>query len=167
MARWRLTNKHYLNVPGTEWEHRETSTTTGRQARTIYKVPMYIDPDDPSNHTPIGSGQVIVSYAKGAHPFDLIFEGQPTPEMEPLDEEAEKISAEWKDRWDHPIESLPAQGGFTSETKMMMEQFAAAIGTNISAGSVSAKDFETLRVQVAMLVEENTKLKAAQAVRKV
>ena len=32
MARWRLTDAHYLAVEGTEWEYKEQNRETGRQA---------------------------------------------------------------------------------------------------------------------------------------
>jgi len=108
MARWRLTSAHYLNVPGTEWEYKETDLNSGRQARRIFPVPMYLNPDWQQDHN--YPGEIIVKQGKG-EPRDIIFEGPPTPDMEPLDEEAEAISAKHRPSWIHPIETLDAQGG--------------------------------------------------------
>lgn len=107
MARWRLMSAHYLNVPGTEYEHREVSRETGKQAVKRYPVPLFLNPNDPADCN--YPGEIIVAdKANRLHPKDLVFVGPPTPEMEPLDEEAEKISAKHREKWDkHPIESLP------------------------------------------------------------
>lgn len=105
MARWRLTQKHYLNVPGTEWEYKEISQSTGRQVRKVFKVPQYLDPDDPTDCNyplaarPTDRNELIVAHAKGAEKADIIFIGDPTPDMTPLDEEAEAISAGLRAKW--------------------------------------------------------------------
>jgi hypothetical protein len=109
MARWKLLKSHYLNVPGTEYDVRETHRETGKQVTKRFPVHLFLDPDDRSDHNYPADGLVIVSNrADKLHPRDIVFVGPPTPEMEPLDPEAEKISAEWKKKWDQlPIESLP------------------------------------------------------------
>ena len=107
MARWRLTAKHYLNVPGTEWEYEET-TNTGRRYKQRTPVPLYVDPDDSEFHN--RDGDVIVAYTGSDQKGDLVFAGPPTPDMDPLDDEAERISAELRKGWEHPIESLPSTG---------------------------------------------------------
>ena len=48
MARWKLTQKHYLMVPGTKWEYVENDRSTGRPIRKTYDVPLFLDPEDPS-----------------------------------------------------------------------------------------------------------------------
>jgi hypothetical protein len=112
MARFRLTGKHYLHtVPGTEWEQKEVDATTGRQAIRRYPVPLHLDPDNPADHN--YPGEIIVSTkADRAHPRDIVFKGPPTPDMEPIDEEADKLIAPLRAKWEknHPIESLPASG---------------------------------------------------------
>lgn len=109
MARWRLTAPHYLSVPGTVWEYKEVDRTTGKQKRVTFDVPMYLNPNDPGdwNHK-YGQdfGEIIVSNGNDALPNDIIFSGDPTPDMVPLDPEAAKISASFAKKWKHPIESL-------------------------------------------------------------
>src|SRR5262245_50428965 len=105
MARWRLTAKHYLRVPGTEWDYKEQSQETGKQVRKVFEVPMYLDPDSPGDWTE--NGDINVCYAGRGKPRDIVFEGPPTPDMEPLDDEAKEISAAERPKWVHPIESLP------------------------------------------------------------
>lgn len=110
MARWRLAAPHYLKVPGTEWEYKEVDRTTGKQVRKVFPVPLLLDPDQPAdwNHRyGDGQGEIIVAYAgKTDNVRDIIFEGDPTPDMIPLDEEAKAITATFATRWKHPIESL-------------------------------------------------------------
>ena len=42
------------------------------------------------------------------NPSDYVFEGDPYPDMDPLDEEAEVISESLQEKWRHPIDTLPA-----------------------------------------------------------
>lgn len=167
MARWKLTAKHYLPVPGTEWDYKETDATTGRQKRKVFVVPRYLDPDDPSDQNPEGLCVVTNVEDPRDHPFDIYFTGAPTPDMEPLDEEAESISAALRQKWDHPIESLPANGGMNEAEKAfmqnMMQEFAKAIGTQpqaVSAPGVSAEAFEAVKKQLEELASANAALMA-------
>ncbi len=104
MARWRLTNPHYLATTDTEWEYKETDRTTGRQARKVYQVPRYLNPEDPSDHN--YPGEIIVSDGNGAQSKDIIFSGPPSAEMEPLDAAAEALSAEHAAKWKHPVNNF-------------------------------------------------------------
>ncbi len=87
MARFRLRGKHYsMTVPPMEWEQREISQETGKQGIHRYKVPRLIDPDDPSD---CWQGECVVSTKFDPRfPRDIVIEGGPTPEMDPLDDEA-------------------------------------------------------------------------------
>lgn len=114
MARWRLAAPHYLNVPGTEWEYKEVDRTTGRQKKRTFPVPTHLDPDNPSDWNHIhgkDNGEIIVCQPGKGQPNDLEFEGPPTPDMVPLDDEAKEISASFAKVWKHPIESLSGSYG--------------------------------------------------------
>lgn len=170
MARWRLTASHYLNVPGTEWEYTENSRTTGRPERKKFKVPMLLDVNDPQAWTefvtggdgkPI-EGYIIVSDGTNPEPRDVIFEGDPTPDMRPVDDAARAISDKFKDRWIHPIDSLPGTGAFADS---MINSFTAQIAAlqagqagpqNVSLAGVSQESFVELQTQVSELVKQNS-----------
>lgn len=115
MARWRLKSPHYLNVPGTEYELQETDRATGKSVKKKFQVGLYLNPDDPTDHNYPGNpsigqeGSIIVTDKFDKQfPRDILFLGPPTPEMEPLDEAAEKLTAEWQKKWTKvPVESLP------------------------------------------------------------
>lgn len=107
MARWKLSSTHYLNVPGVEWEHSETDLFSGRLNRKRYPVPMYLDPKDPIDCNGRRRDELIVCHEGKGERLDIIFVGDPTPDMVPLDDEAEEISHSLAGRWVHPIESLP------------------------------------------------------------
>lgn len=97
MARWRLKTPHYLMVPGTKWEYSENSRTNGRPQRKTFDVPLYLHPEDPGDWNwkyDRDSGDIIVCYEGKGDPSgkDLVFTGKPTPDMEPLDDEAKAIS---------------------------------------------------------------------------
>lgn len=115
MARWRLTQPHYLNVPGVEWEYKENDRQTGRAKRTMFPVPMFLNPDDPAdwNYRVGDVGEIIVTNVSAPGNADITFIGDPTPDMTPLDDEARAISASFAAKWKHPIESLPENGGFS------------------------------------------------------
>lgn len=104
--RWKLLSSHYLRVPGTEWEYKEVDQQTGRERRKRIEVDRYLDINDPSDFTTRGAnvngmqlGEVTVCHEGKGLPTDHIFTGNPTPEMEPLDEEAEALSNSLKDGW--------------------------------------------------------------------
>ena len=138
--RWRLINAHYIKIAelpdGTkiEWEHKETARETGRTVRKLYAVPMLLDPKDSSDCN--YPGEIIVAHAiEGAHNMrqDYIFEGDPTPEMEPLNEAAEAINESLRDKWTHPIDTLPANGGMSGAEQAFMEKMMVAFGKEIGA----------------------------------
>jgi hypothetical protein len=152
MARWRLINAHYLNtVTPTEWEYKETDRGSGKQGRKIFHVPLYMDPRDPADHN--YPGEIIVSNQfDKAFPKDIEILGDPTPDMEPLDEEAEAISESLQHKWVHPIDTLPVVGDektWDDLTLRMMEAFSKATGqvANLSAApGPTAKEFNDMKL---------------------
>jgi hypothetical protein len=160
MARWRLKDKHYLAVPGTEWEYKETDSSSGRQGRKIFEVPLLLDPANPSDHN--YPGEIVVANKPGNR--DIVFRGPPTPDMEPLDEDAEKITAKFSKHWIHPIESLPGtySESILSDLQRQMDGLAQKVGTpsTLSMHGVSQEDFARLQKQVQELMEKNAELQA-------
>ncbi len=162
--RWRLVNAHHLNIPvlpdGTkvEWEHKETARETGRTVRKLFPVPMLLDPKDPADCN--YPGEIIVAHAiEGAHNLrqDYIFLGEPTPEMEPLNDAAQAISDSLQDKWTHPIDTLPANGGMSPSEQAfmqnMMSEFAKQVGAALPQGNAAVPDAEKaeLRERLARL----------------
>lgn len=162
MARWRLNAAHYLNVPGTEWEYTEISRTSNKQARVRYPVCLFLDPKDGADHN--YPGEIIVAHtADRAFRNDIIFTGPPTPDMEPLDDEAQAITDATAKNWIHPIESLPGQGDYSQSLLRVfeMQMKALAEGKSISPApnqTVAPSEFETLKKQVADLMDANAQL---------
>jgi hypothetical protein len=116
MARWRLSGPHYLNVKGTAWEYNEIDRITGRPKRTQFPVPLYMNPNYEDDLKSFGQGEgpverwnIIVSDGNNPGPKDIVFTekdgspGLPTPEMEPLDDEARELSAKLSKRLNTPI----------------------------------------------------------------
>lgn len=165
MARWRLRNGHYLNtlvmeedklVAGTQWEYKEQDRGTGRAARKMYNVPQLLDPKDPADCNYPGEIIVCNEYDR-AFPRDIIFLGEPTPEMEALDEAAETISASLRHKWEHPIDTLPVNGAMSSDEQAfmakMMQSFAASVGAQVQApnASVPKEQYDELAGRLAKL----------------
>lgn len=165
MARWILKEKHTLNVKGIEWEQVETLQETGEQVRHRWQVPLYLDPDDAGITRRWGQeGKLIVSDGNGNHSKDIIFSGFPTPGMEPLDEDAERITNECRPSWVHPIESLPGQGFAENLLQDLSKQLAAAIANQPKQAPIIGVDpeaFAQLQAQVAALMARNAELEAA------
>ena len=115
MARWRLTASHYINVEGTKWEFQDTDRMTGKVRRVQFDVPTLLDIEDPTSwnqnivRNPRGEilgGDIVVAHADGIHDAkDFIWKGPPTPDMEPMDAEAEAISAKFLEGWKRPPEA--------------------------------------------------------------
>lgn len=168
MARWQLKQAHYLNVPGTEWEYKEQNRETGRQARKVYHVPLFLNPDDPADHNYRQDEMIVVCHEGEGMPKDLVFVGPPTPDMEPLDEEAEAITEAERPNWIHPIESLPGQGYGDALLADFQKQLASAIAgaqaaapaNAVSVAGISAEAFAKLQEQVAALAKQNEDLTA-------
>lgn len=160
--RWRLTNPHYLDVfelpDGTrcEWEHKETARETGRTVRKLYKVPILLNPNEAADCN--YPGEIIVAHqvdgTSNLHQ-DILFNGAPTPEMEPLNEAAQAITDSLRHKWDHPIESLPANGGMTGAESAfmakMMEAFERIAPSQVSNTAVSNEQYDEMKERVAKL----------------
>ncbi len=164
MARWRLQTSHYINVDqlpdGTkiEWEHKETARETGRMVRKLYPVPMLLDPRDPADHN--YPGEIVVANASSRqYPNDIIFHGDPTQEMEPLDDEAEAIMAPLREKWAHPIDSLPASGGMSPAEQTFMQTMMADFAKQVGAAMPKANS-AVPNEEVAELKERLAKLEA-------
>lgn len=169
MARWRLQAAHYLNVPGTEWEYKEVDRNTGKQGRKVYIVPMYLHPENPLDHN--HPGEIIVAQGKNPNPKDIIFIGEPTPDMEPIDDEAQAITDQCKPKWQHPIDSLPANGDYSASLLSKLERQLDAASKNQPTQKTVVKgidpsDFVKLQEQVVALMARNLELetKAEQSV---
>lgn len=167
MARFRLRTGHYLNIIDNysgepiEWVQEETDRITGRMNRKRFHVPMLLEPDT-----------IVTTKADKAFPQDTVFFGEPTPDMEPLDDEAEELAASLRDKWEHPIDSLPANGGMNKEEQafmtQMMEGFAKQIGAALpqqpqSVPGVSVEEFNAMKEQLAQLLAEKNATPAAAA----
>lgn len=159
MARWKLTEPHYMHgrppdLEAVEWEYKETDRLNGRERRKRFVVPYYFETD------------TIVCYEGKGQRDDSIFEGPPTPAMEPLDDEAKAISAKHSAGWQHPIESLPGQGFTASLLSGLEKQLAELtsrmpVPTTVVESGVSREEFEELQVQFAALMAQNAELQAA------
>lgn len=160
--RWRLTNPHYLKVfelpDGTrcEWEHKETARETGRTVRKLFAVPILLNPADQADCN--YPGECIVTVAlDGATVLqrDILFEGSPTPEMEPLNAAAQAMSDSMRHKWDHPIDTLPVNGGMNAAESafmtQMMEAFARMAPPPVATTAITQAQYDELKEQVATL----------------
>jgi len=149
MARWRLTAPHYLKVPGTEYEYKEVSRETGKEGKKRYEVPLLLNPDAPADCN--YPGEIIVCYKDKGERRDIVFEGPPTPEMEPIDDEARKISDRLRPGWSHPIDSLP--GTFDQSLISRFEREMDELSVKQSQ-AVSKDELTELKAQIAALTKK-------------
>ena len=130
MARWKLMSSHYLNVDGEEWEYMELDRATGRQRRVKFKVPRLLDVNDPTCWThkfgPQGNeeGEIIVCLPEKGEPKDIVFYGEPSPDMFPLDEEAKELSAKFVDKWKFNVENSAGDFSQSLIDKFQVQQAA-------------------------------------------
>lgn len=152
-ARWRLTQKHYLNVPGTEYEYRETSSA-GKAIRKRFEVPQFLDPEAPSDQN--YPGEIIVAQGSDALPKDIIFVGNPTPDMAPLTPEAERISKEYMAGWGQPAVDMGDEGytaNLLRELTMTLNSFNATAAPSSASGELTE-----MRDQMKQLMAMNMAL---------
>src|SRR6516164_8837593 len=115
MARWRLTEPHYLYTdPDTVWERLEVDTTTGRQVRKQYVVPAYYHHEIEADWTDKAEKGVFVCDGHNPGRGDIIFKGDPTPGMIAIDDEAKAISAKFRGRWNIPDNIKWGDGQYSS-----------------------------------------------------
>jgi hypothetical protein len=159
MARWKLTEPHYLNSPDCYWEQTETDRESGKQKRKKYMVPIHLNPNDPSDwnyksgqqHISQGGnaftdGDIIVCHEGKGEPRDIVFTGDPTPGMEPIDDEAKKISADMCDKygWLKPKDERT----FADTMLEKLADRSGAIDPNVAEMSKQLGEVMTLLAQV-------------------
>lgn len=148
MARWRLNEKAYLRVPGTEYDYKETNEETGAVNRVVFSVPRFLDPADPRQaRSPEG---LVCAHVGGQKKGDWIFEGPPIMGMEPLDEEAEAITAEMQEAWGNQF----VGGDLDSSqelVRMMADTLSSFKATSAPASPAPATEIIALQKQVAEL----------------
>lgn len=111
MARWKLMVPHYLNVRDEKWEYKEIDQTTGREKRMQINVPRHLDPTDPQCWTSRWGnrdnqqGEIIVCHEGKGEPSDVVFFGDPTPDMMPMDDEARELTASFEKVWAYKPET--------------------------------------------------------------
>jgi hypothetical protein len=170
MARWKVTAKHYLHAEqygqSTEWERQETNQDTGRMFRKAYKVPMYIDPDDKYCINKF-EGICVVARKGTERPGDIVFFGPPTPDMEPMDEEAQAETDAEKHKWVNPIDSLAPEIGqeFGKQLLDALNRQVDSVGRSqaMSLKSDSSSDVGELKKMVAAQQEMINKLMSGAA----
>lgn len=111
MARWKLMTSHYVHtIEKTEWEYKEVNRTNGREIRKQIQVPRYLDIRDPQDWTnrwgnrsaqDPGEGEIIVCLDGKGELGDIAITGDPTPDMMPMDDEAQAISDKFTSRWQY------------------------------------------------------------------
>lgn len=155
MARWRLRTSHYLKVPDTVYIYEEVDRTTGKLGRKIFNVPLLLDPANPADCN--YPGEIIVCHAGKGADKDYVFDGQPTPDMDPIDEEARAITTRMEPSWRHPIDSLP--GTFSASLIEGFQKDIDALRTGqMETQAVKASEFDILKGQVAELMKQNKEL---------
>jgi len=160
MARWRLTAAHYLYTePPTEYTHIEVSRETGRQYRQTMKVPRLLEPKDPGDHN--YPNDIIVCDGNNPQRFDIIFLGEPTADMEPIDDEARAITKKFVDsgKWRKPEDGMDYGETLIRQFLAQMEKMQS-IPQPVSVSGIDPKSFADLQDQVKALMEQNAKLQA-------
>lgn len=145
MARWKLMQPHYLNIEDdgedrNKWEYKETDRATGRTKRKTYIVPVLLNPNDPNDFNYPNTQMIIVTdKADPSFPADIIFVGNPTPDMEPVDTAAMEISEKLQSTWVHPIESLPGQGYGDARMMEFAKELAAVMSSAQPSSPIAVK----------------------------
>lgn len=169
MARWQLTEPHYLNTPDSKWEFETKDRTTGRSVRKQFPVPLHLDPNIESDwnyQDRIGNnivdGKVIVCWEGKGEPKDIEFSGPPTPGMLPLDDEAKEISSKFD--W-IPTAGLDENSQFNSFAQQTLIKLTEELKSTASAPQIEgmAEFMKTM----ALMMQQQTQILASLAGKKV
>lgn len=168
MARWQLTEPHYLNVPGTFWEQVTTDRRTQRPIRKQYPVPMHLDPRIETDWTQKAEnndmdGKIVVCYAGKGLPTDIVFEGEPTPGMLPMDDEAREISSKYSWTPTNEVNYGVGVDDASHQGKILgglIKQLAEATVSGQGSSAIPA-GFEKFMESMAQMMQQQTMLLAA------
>jgi hypothetical protein len=161
MARWRLTEPHYLNVEGVKWEYMEVDRTTGRQIRKQYDVPSYYHHEAEGDWNDKVNNWVVVSDGHNAQPRDIIFRGEPTPGMYPLDDEARAITDKHKHKWKFADKmfDLNSPGDYGTRLADHFVQMQDKVNMQMSElESKRAQGFDQFLVSMTSMMQQNQKI---------
>lgn len=171
MARWRLAAPHYLNTGDTKWEYSEVDRSTGRPKRTQFDVPRLLNPEDPGDWNYVyskdgfgkpESGEIVV--AQGEHEArDYIFEGEVTPDMVPLDDEAKKISEASAHKWKYKADRL--SGTYADE--MIKDLTDQVNEVRAKTANAPAEGMTELLTAMTAMMKQNQEMMAALVAAKV
>lgn len=179
MARWKLTEGHYIiaerDGSRPEWEYKEISRSTGREIRKKFPVPMYLDPrieEDWNYREDRGEeiSGIIVTDGSNSKPKDILLiknaKGQLpiTPGMDPLDDEARALSAKYNERV-IPIEGREDATYSERLLDKFIEQMAEA-KTNAGA-QMSVPGIDKVLESMTAMMEQNQKILMALVEQKV
>lgn len=123
--RWELMADHYLKVPNCEWELTETDIQTGRSKRQRFPVPEYL------------TKGTIVCHENLGQRGDQTFFGDPTPDMVPLDDEAQALTDSFTNHWRYKPEAgevSASQSIFANMAEAMTRPVEVAGLTELVAG---------------------------------
>jgi hypothetical protein len=157
MARFRLTDKHYINIEGCDWEEKQELQSKVRGRARLHKktfvVPMYLDPKDQSDHN--YPGEIIIATAEDRRYPDDYITGPGfmcTADMTPLDDEAEEMMEEWKANYkgEHAIESLTGTMSDDILTKLS-RQLDAMNRLQPPVSPITASELDALKSENAEL----------------
>lgn len=169
MARWKLTEPHYLAVDGIKWEYSEVDRVTGRPKRTQFPVPLHLDPNiegDWTHRYDAWSGDIIVSNGTNADPKDLIYTGPVTPGMLPMDDEARAITERTaKDKW-KPTADLTPEAQNQSYTNQLLSGFIdemTKLQVGVAQAPAAAGMTEFMQGMMAMMKQQTEILAAIAA----
>lgn len=144
MARWKLIGEQsaYLKTnPPSIYTVRETDTVSGKTAQKVYEVPTEVSPG------------ATLSDGAGAHEEDIIFLGDPTPDMYPLDAEAQAITEEMQHRWGQQF--LGLEGNYSDTIGRQIADLFIDIRSGMQPTPMSAQpnsEVAALQQQVAGLM---------------
>jgi len=167
MARWKLMTSHYLNVIGEEWEYTEQDRATGRPKRVKFSVPRLLDVNDPScwtnkwGNASNEEGEIIVCHEGKGESRDIVFFGDPTPDMSPIDEEAIAISASFEDIWKYKPDSVVAD-----HSQSLIDRFQLEMA-ELKSKPAEVPGLADLTVAIGRLAEQSQAAISQLAVRRV
>jgi len=137
---------------------------TGKPQRKIFNVPLYLDPENPEdcNYKDGFESWIIVAHEGSEQGRDIIFVGDPTPGMLPVDDEAKAITARFSWTPTQGIDDESKENSYQNKLLLGLIDQMADMSIKASATPMAA-GMEQFLASMTQMMQQQTEILAKMA----